>query len=214
MTELYIPKYGERVRITKVHPQDPTAVHSRGKVCVVRHATESITQRGWLYLMTDCKGGTWCLVQPAGAFNKPEDKKMLNNFPQKGDRVKAFGCIGTVAEPEVKIHVRHNRYGSVVDLDDGRRVVATMREMSPQKDSRQLLISGVVGFALVGLAVVALVLLSGCSSLKAPTTPKEVAAYCAAIDQARADAARYAEDEVAAEAFKMQLDEMAEGYCQ
>lgn len=139
---------------------------------------------------------------------------MLNNFPQKGDRVKAFGTTGTVVEPEVKLHVRHNRYGSVVDLDDGRRVVATMREMSPQKDSHQLLISGMVGFALVGLAVVALVLLSGCSSLKAPTTPKEVAAYCAAIDQARRDAALYAEDEVAAEAFKLQLDEMAEGYCQ
>ncbi len=63
MTELYVPKPGERVRVVAVSREDPLPMHRLGDVATVRKATMSIVA-GYLFLYEDGVGGTWCRVEP------------------------------------------------------------------------------------------------------------------------------------------------------
>lgn len=65
MSELYVPKAGERVRVVEIN--DPSPFHPIGSVCVAgKHAMASEVEPGWLWLVDESdRGGTWCHVEPA-----------------------------------------------------------------------------------------------------------------------------------------------------
>lgn len=74
MTELYIPKPGERVRVVEVSREDPCPMHRLGDVATVRKALVSIVG-GYIMLCEAGVGWTWCRVEPV-VCTCPHDAKL------------------------------------------------------------------------------------------------------------------------------------------
>lgn len=102
MTELYIPKPGERVRVTEVAPFDLRPEHAVGQETEVYSGTgPAVTQPGWLIL----NNGTYCRVEPVEK-SEPVTCARCNNPCDPGDlytdgyRVLCSGACQTGEQPK------------------------------------------------------------------------------------------------------------------
>ncbi len=65
MTELYVPKPGERVRVVEVSREDPCPAARVGDVLTVHCAFPSRGAPVWAFVQDELSfGGTWCRVEP------------------------------------------------------------------------------------------------------------------------------------------------------